>query len=50
MNPEPLDPELLSLPIPTDILVRQESDEEEEDEGDVNRDDGDDDAGDGYSE
>jgi hypothetical protein len=42
MNSELPDPGLLTFPITTDVLFRQESDEEEEDEGDGKRDDGDD--------
>jgi len=50
MNPEDLDPELLSHSATADIFFREEPDEEEEDEGEGNGDDGDADEGEGYSE
>jgi hypothetical protein len=50
MNPEHLDAEPSDRSLPADVLLRQEPDEGEEDDGDGNRDDGDADEGEGYSE
>jgi len=50
MNPEHLDAEPSDRSLPADVLLRQEPDEREEDDGDGNRDDGDADEGEGYSE
>ena len=50
MNPEHLDPEPSDRSLLADVLLRQEPDEGEEDDGDRNRDDGDADEGEGYSE
>ncbi len=50
MNSEDHDPEIFKYSAATEILFREEPDEEEEDESDGDRDDDEAEEGDGYSE